>query len=211
MNKKINEIGRSMVEMMGYMAVAMSVIIAIGKIVTSVFNEHKYSQATIQLGDLATAISKAGAMEKDYSEVSFNQYIPESYRVVGEKIFHVFGGEVSVGVLSDRDKDKFSITFYGLKRRQCIELGMKDWRHNQSVDLYAEGINGTFLYWPVYSADEDGHTYSGATDAENGGFNTNENDERSLPMKRAVIAGTDENDNGLCDRELGNVVTWVFN
>lgn len=211
MNKKINEIGRSMVEMMGYMAVAMSVIIAIGKIVTSVFNEHKYSQASIQLGDLATAISKAGAMEKDYSEVNFSQYIPESYRVVGTKIFHVFGGEVQVGILSNNDKDKFSVTFYGLKRRQCIELGMKDWRHNQNVDLYAEGVNGTFLYWPVYSADEEGNTYSGTSDAENGGININQDDVRSLPMKRVVLAGTDENDNGLCSRELGNVVTWIFN
>lgn len=184
------EKGRSMVEMIGYMSVAMTVIVAVGKMVTNVFNEHKFSQASIQLSDLATAISKAGAMEKDYSQIDFNKYLPSSFRTSGNKIFHVFGGTVRIGVLND-EKDKFTITFDGLRKRQCIELGMKDWRHNQNVDLYSVGVNNTFLYWPVYK------------------INTEPSE--SLPMTRVKLTGKGEGDKGLCNLDTGNIITWVFN
>ena len=189
MRLNICEKGRSMVEMMGYMAVVMTVIVAIGKMVTNVFNEHKFSQASLQLGDLAAAISKAGAMEKDYSEVNFSKYIPTTYRVAGNKIFHVFGGEVLIAAVSD-DPSKFSVTFKGLRRRQCIELAMKEWQRNQNVDLYAIGVNNNFLYWPVYKSGEP------AT---------------SLPMTRVKLTGKGENDAGLCNLATGNVITWIFN
>lgn len=184
------EKGRSMVEMMGYMAVVMTVIVAVGKMVTNVFNEHKYSQASLQLGDLAGAISKAGAMEKDYSAVDFSKYIPNSFRVAGNKIFHVFGGEVVVAVASG-DTGKFAVTFKGLRKKQCIELGMKEWRQNQNVDLYSIGVNNTFLYWPVYKSSLQ--------------------PEESLPMTRIKLAGKGENDEGLCNLATGNTITWVFN
>jgi len=187
---RTNENGRSMVEMMGYMAVVMTVIVAIGKIVTNVFNEHKYSQASIQLSDLATAISKAGAMEKDYSQVNMAKYIPSTYKVAGGKIFHAFGGEVSVGAVSG-DADKFSITFKNLKRKQCIELGMKDWHHNRNVDLYSIGVNNTYSYWPVYKNE------SGTND--------------SLPMTRIILAGKEADEKGLCNLDVNNTITWIFN
>ena len=190
MMRKVNEKGRSMVEMMGYMAIMMAVIVAVGKIVTNIFDEHKISQASLQLGDLAAAISKAGAMEKDYSDVDFKKYIPTSYRVAGNKIFHIFGGEVVVSAVSDYP-DKFSVTFNGLRRKQCIEMAMKDWRRNQNVDLYAIGVNNTYLYWPVYKSGVSGDS--------------------SLPMTRIKLTGTGGNDNGLCNLAVGNTVTWIFN
>lgn len=190
MKSGICEKGRSMVEMMGYMAVVMTVVVAVGKMVTNVFNEHKYSQASLQLGDLAGAISKAGAMEKDYSEVNFSKFIPTSFRVAGNKIFHVFGGEVDINAVNG-EPDKFSITFKGLRRRQCIELGMKEWRQNQNVDLYSIGVNNTFLYWPVYKSSLEPET--------------------SLPMTRIKLAGKGENEEGLCNLATGNTITWIFN
>ncbi|MBQ8480968.1 MAG: hypothetical protein IJ532_00340 [Alphaproteobacteria bacterium] len=191
LNCKNCEKGRSMVEMMGYMAVVMTVIVAIGKIVTNVFNEHKFSEASIQLGDLAAAISKAGAVEKDYSSVDFKKFVPSAYRVVGNKIFHVFGGEVTIGTVSG-DTTKFSVAFKGLRRKQCIEMAMKDWRRNQNVDLYSVCVNGACLYWPVYGYD--GGTPKG-----------------TLPITRAMVTGTSENDKGLCSLDTNNVVTWTFN
>lgn len=186
------ENGRSMVEMMGYMAVVMSVIVAVGKIVTNAFNEHKYSQASIQLGELAVSVAKAGAIEKDYSSVisSVNdkkKLVPTSFRVAGNKIFHVFGGEVDLSVDSS-EPDKFSVTYKGLRRKQCIELAMKDWRRNKNVDLYALGVNGEYFYWPVYKKDSN-----------------------SLPMTRAKLTGTSENDKGACSKDTGNTITWIFN
>lgn len=217
MKFKLCESGRSMVEMMGYMAVAMTIIVAVGKMVTSVFNEHKLSQASLQLGDLAVAISKAGAMEKDYSAVDLKKFVPTTYRVAGNKIFHVFGGEVKVAVVSD-DPSKFSVTYKNLRRRQCIEIAMKDWRHNQSVDLYAIGINNNFLYWPVYSATwneeqkvSETHVKRAVDDGAGGTAYAQTDNKDSLPMTRAKLTGTGENDNGLCSLATGNTITWIFN
>lgn len=192
MMRKINEKGRSMVEMMGYMAVVMTVIVAIGKMVTNIFDEYKVSQASLQLSDLAAAISKAGAMEKDYKEVvddvnGSHKYVPQSYRIAGNKIFNILGGEVTVD--KHDDGGKFSVIFSGLRRKQCIELAMKDWRRNQNVDLYALGVNGEFSFWPVYKSDAAG----------------------VLPMTRIRLTGKGENDLGLCNLATGNTVTWIFN
>ena len=69
MKHNYSERGRSMVEMMGYLAVMMAVVIAIGRIVTNAFDTHRYSTATLQLTELATSIVKAGAIDVDYREI----------------------------------------------------------------------------------------------------------------------------------------------
>lgn len=194
MKFRCDEKGRSMVEMMGYMAVVMTVVVAVGKMVTNIFDEHRLSQASLQVGDLAAAVSKAGAMEKDYKDVitdvqTYHKYIPDSYRVAGNKIFHILGGETTVGAYDEGSR--FYITFAGLRRKQCIELGLKAWQRNQNVDLYAISVNGTTSYWPVYR--------SGLTESS------------SLPMTRAKLSGTGENDMGLCNNDTGNTITWIFN
>lgn len=186
------ESGRSMVEMMGYMAVAMTLIVAVGRIVSNAFEEHRYSVASVQLGDLAAAISAAGAMETDYSAVVNNvkSYVPTSFRVAGNNIYHTFGGKVIVSV-PGTDKDKFAIEYKGLRRKQCIELGMKSWERNRNVDLYGIIVNGSGYYWPVYK--------SGVSDTY------------KLPMTRARLTGTSDGDNGACDKASDNEITWIFN
>lgn len=69
---KNSELGRSMVEMMGYLAIMITVVIAMGKIVSAVFDNHRYSTATLQLTELATSIVKAAAIDVDYRCVLAN-------------------------------------------------------------------------------------------------------------------------------------------
>lgn len=69
---KNSELGRSMVEMMGYLAIMMTVVIAMGKIVSAVFDNHRYSTATLQLTELATSMVKAAAIDVDYRCVLAN-------------------------------------------------------------------------------------------------------------------------------------------
>lgn len=189
--------GRSMVEMMGYMAVVLTVVAAIGNLVSHAYDEFKYSKASMQVSDLAAAIVRSSAVDTDYSSVtgmvgSVNdkgkQIIPKSFRVVGNKIYHAFGGEVNVGVMSG-DATKFFIRFTKLKRKQCIELAMKEWQNNQSVDLYQIAVNSHYWYWSVYSdvSSSDG----------------------TLPIKRSAVAGTGSG-NGQCS-DNNNTIMWVFN
>ena len=208
MKYKVSENGRSMVEMMGYMAVMLALITMIGRIVTNAFDEYKYSKASLQLTDLADAIARAAAVEPNYSDIvkmvngthedaAKNQQglkiIPGTFRLVGRKILHAFGGEVKVDLPPSEigGNDKFAIKMEGLKKRQCVEMAMKDWSKNQNVDLYAVIINKTnYWYWPVYSGEVD----------------------NVLPVTRVKLTGTGEvGSTAQCSKEKDNDIIWVFN
>lgn len=202
MKNKIVQSGRSMVEMMGYMAVVLSVTAGIGALISNTYDEYKYSKASLQISEFASAVVRASAVDPDYGEIIDNikamndkgkVFIPKSYRVVGSKIYHAFGGTVDVGwppaSTSGEDKTKFAIKFNKLKRKQCIELAMKDWQNNRSVDLFEIQINNnTPWYWSVYSGSM----------------------ENTLPVKRSVVAGTGTSE-GQCAEEKDNSITWIFN
>ena len=210
-----SERGRSMVEMMGYLAIMMSIIVAIGKIVSNAFDTHKYSTASLQLAELVSSIVKAGAIDVDYGEIITDikggenklNLIPSSYRRAGNKVFHVFGGEVKVdcSLIADSGNDKapcsgyrvdqFSVTFDHLSKKQCIELAMKNWGGNQYVDLFALKVNDTFWFWPAYGTDS-GDDVTSAN--------------KIFPVKRALLTGTTDS-NAVCKPSDDNVITWVFN
>lgn len=216
-----SERGRSMVEMMGYLAVMMAVVIAIGRIVTNAFDTHRYSTATLQLTEFATSIVKAGAIDVDYSEILEDingegnedgeagakgenkmNLIPSSFRRAGNKIFHVFGGEVIVSksLFDEPDcsvdckrVDQFSITFTHLNTKQCTELAMKNWQENKYIDLFALRVNDAYWFWPAYSSEDE-----------------NNSSIHVFPVKRSTLTGT-KGDNGVCRPGDGNKLTWVFN
>ena len=214
--KDDNEQGRSMIEMMGYMAVAMAFVVSVGNLVAHTMEEYKYSKAYVQLTDLATGVVRAAAIDADYKEVvdgindgvsQYTKIIPASFRRKGANIYHAFGGDVDISlppadadlnlgeaVSSDEEtahSDKFAITFNGLTRRQCIEMAMKDWQNNKNIDLYAIVINSNnYWYWPAYT------TYT---------------DDNTLPVTRVDVTGTDDSDLGQCNRDTDNVIMWIFN
>ena len=202
------ESGRSMIEMIGYMAVVITVTASIGQLVYKAFGEYKFSKASMQATELANAITRAGAIEANYGRIvdmingeSSNigdnneglKMIPSSFRVRGRAIYHAFGGLVTVGTPSAGSADtsaKFSITFSGLNHKQCVDLALKDWSKNKYVDLDSIVINTTNVwYWPIYG----------------GGAGGNE-----LPVKLATVAGG-ENDDGQCNQGNNNNIMWVFN
>ena len=222
---KNEQCGRSMIEMMGYIAVVITLMVSIGHLITNAFNDYKTSKASLQIGEFADVISKAGAIEEDYTLIvdmingtggaSATQkaeglkMIPSSFRVKGRKIFHAYGGEVKVGIpatedvsgINDTYQNKFYITFYNLNRTQCIELAVKDWLSNKYSDLYAIIINGSSgagWYWPAYTSGGGASGCSGNTCV--------------LPVKRSAVAGTDATqDDGQCKDNNGNTIMWVFN
>lgn len=217
MNNTITQSGRSMIEVMGYMAAVMAVIAGVSKIITGSYNQYKLSKASIQVSDLAGAIVKASAVSASYVETvdmingksendTLNKeglkIIPSSFRVVkgssGNSIYHAFGGEVTLGHPPYEnehhtccDLNKFYIKFENLTREQCIELGMKEWINNKIVDLYGIDINGNKWAWPIYA-----DTTSGIS---------------ALPTKRSALAGKDLNDEGQCKPGKSNSIMWIFN
>lgn len=198
MNNTITQSGRSMIEVMGYMAAVMAVIAGVSKIITGSYNQYKLSKASIQVSDLASVIVKASTIDPNYDDTvdaikqgtnKGRRLLPSSFKMdSNKKIYHAFGGEATLGILND----KFTITFTGLTREQCIELGMKEWINNKIVDLYGIDINGNKWAWPIYS-----DTTSGIS---------------ALPTKRSALAGKDLNDEGQCNKSgKSNSIMWIFN
>lgn len=192
-----NQNGRSMVEMMGYIAVVMAITVSIGYIISKVFGDYKYSKASLQLSDLADSITKAGAIEANYEEIVAMvsgltdegiKIIPSSYRISSSNIYHAFGGLVTIGHPGS-DTTKFAITFDNLNRNQCIELAMKDWMHNKYADLYSITVNSTQWNWPAYGGSGD----------------------NTLPIKRSEVAGVAVDSDGICTDAISNSIMWVFN
>lgn len=198
MNNTITQSGRSMIEVMGYMAAVMAVIAGVSKIITGSYNQYKLSKASIQVSDLASVIVKASTVDPNYNDTVDaikkgtdigRRLLPSSFKMDNnKKIYHAFGGEATLGILND----KFTITFTGLTREQCIELGMKEWINNKIVDLYGIDINGNKWTWPIYA-----DTTSGIS---------------ALPTKRSALAGKDLNDEGQCNKPgKSNSIMWIFN
>ena len=203
--QKENQRGRSMIEMMGYIAVVMTLTVSIGYIISKAYGDYKYSKASLQLTDLANSITKAGAIEANYADIvtmintkdnkeGFNM-IPSTYRVKdsegGRTIHHAFGGSVTIGHPGS-DTTKFAVTFNNLSRNQCIELAMKDWLQNKYADLYSITVNTASWYWPAY------HSASGT--------------DKVLPIKRSAVAGVNAASNdGVCSDATSNSIMWVFN
>lgn len=202
---KSEQSGRSMVEMMGYIAVVMAITVSVGYIISKVFGDYKYSKASLQLSDLANSITKAGSIEPNYADIvtminaknndEGKKMIPSTYRVndsgTGRKIYHAFGGLVTIGH-PNGDTLKFSIKFDNLNRNQCIELAMKDWLQNKYADLYSITVNTASWYWPAY------HSASGT--------------DKVLPIKRSAVAGVNAASNdGVCSDATSNSIMWVFN
>lgn len=206
------EHGRSMVEMMGYLAVVMSVMIAIGKIVSNVFDTHRYSTASTQLTELATAIVKAGAIDVNYSEIiedingaNTMNLVPTSFRRAGNTIYHIFGGTVTVGcslftssvenTCGGKRADQFTITFSGLSKKQCTELAIKNWQSHKYVDLFALKVNTDYWFWEAYGKGEGVSIPA----------------EHYFPVKRSFLTGVEGESSAICKNNSNNVITWVFN
>lgn len=205
---KDTQSGRSMVEVMGYMAAVMAIVAGISKLITRAYSEYKISKASVQLADLAGSILKSSTVDVNYENIvnmvngktkdsrlnkEGRKLIPTTYKVVGgadgNKIYNAFGGEVTIG--TNDTKDKFYIKFEGLSREQCIEMGMKEWQNNRTVDLDSIVINGNYWYWPIY-ASATANTFQ-------------------LPTTRSALAGKKVDDPGQCNLETGNIIMWIFN
>lgn len=192
---KDNEKGRSMLEMMGYMAAVMSLIAGISKMIVGAYGDYKMGEGVRQVSELSDVISKFVVVEGNadiIEKINANpkKYLPESYRVVNGEILHTFGGKVEIKNIEN--KRRFSIFFHELNEEQCIELAMKDWQINRVSDLYSMSIDNVPYYWEIYVD------------------NCNEEPNKCLPAKHSKVSESckpaDEE-----DEEDGKTITWEFN
>lgn len=225
MLKRDNETGRSMVEMMGYMAVAISLVASVGHLVAKAFDDYKYSKAYIQLTDLVDSIVQAAAIDADYQEVvkmmngesvdakknaEGQKMIPSSYRRIGKTLYHAFGGKVTISLppvdgaidLGEAINDAEDETAHSDK----LAITFEGLNRKQCIEMSLKDWNNNKnidLYAIIINSTNYWYwpaytSFSGTTD-------------NTLPVTRVAVAGTGDSDEGQCNRDKNNSIMWIFN
>lgn len=144
-----NEFGRSMIEILGVLAIIGMVTMSISKLIGSMHDRYKVSRVTQQITDLRKNISNRYVAYGDYSVIDVPEMISGKVisgdMVEGENVWHAYNGAVEFS----GDKDTYQITFRDLPHRVCLELALMNWQFNGDSDLLRIKINDTEFNWPV--------------------------------------------------------------
>ena len=154
--KYINENGRSMVEMLGVLAIIG--VLSVGGIAgySKAMNKYKINKTTDQVSMLVANIRTLFSSQGNYEGLNNAQAIkfgvvPEDMIKDGsdgaQTLSNAFGGEVKIGASGGRgsgDNEAFSIVYSGLSSEACVTLATGDWGSGQASGLIAisAGING---------------------------------------------------------------------
>ena len=143
--KKFNENGRSMVEMLGVLAIIG--VLSVGGIAgySKAMNKYKINKTTDQVSmlvaNIRTLFSSQGnyagltnAQAKKFGVVPNDMYTNDSNSV----ITNAFGGAVNVlaaGGRADGDNEAFIVEYNGLSAEACVTIATGDWGSGQASGL----------------------------------------------------------------------------
>ncbi len=187
---RIEQAGRSMVEMLGVLAIIG--VLSVGGIsgYSKAMAKFKLTKAQDQMSMLLINIRTAYATASSYSgletETAYQYNILPQDMVQTSSVFvNAFGGAVEIGTGSKTDAadvSRFYIKFSGLGKETCASLASSDWG--------TEGLAGIMVGTAGY------HTPGGGGDGAKG----------KLP-----ITLKDANSEGYCDtKDATNTITWYY-
>ena len=143
--KKFNENGRSMVEMLGVLAIIG--VLSVGGIAgySKAMNKYKINKTTDQVSmlvaNIRTLFSSQGnyagltnAQAKKFGVVPNDMYTNDSNSV----ITNAFGGAVNIlaaGGRADGDNEAFIVEYNGLSAEACVTIATGDWGSGQASGL----------------------------------------------------------------------------
>ncbi len=145
--KHINENGRSMVEMLGVLAIIG--VLSVGGIAgySKAMNKYKINKTTDQVSMLVANIRTLFSSQGDYQGLSNAQAIkfgvvPEDMYNAGSAstsdIKNAFGGDVTIAAAGGRkenDNEAFIIEYAGLSSEACVTIATGDWGSGQASGL----------------------------------------------------------------------------
>ncbi|MBQ7632971.1 MAG: hypothetical protein IJS88_02500 [Alphaproteobacteria bacterium] len=156
---KVNQSGRSMIEMLGVLAIIG--VLSVGGIAgySKAMSKYRTNKVLDQVSMMITNIRTMYAQQQTYGNLDNSVVIdmglvPEELVVpnlpenAAGKLRNIFGGRVFVGASSldgageigKVDKNAFIISFYGLTRDACIAMATADWGAGSSSGLLAMHI-----------------------------------------------------------------------
>lgn len=151
---KSSQAGRSMIEVIGVLAILSAVTMAITKMVNSVHDRFLISRITQQINDLRKGISNRYVASGTYENISAEEVIASNagpsdmFDKENKKLIHAYDWDV----LLSGTKDTYQITFEHLPHLACVELALMNWQFGGNSDLYSIKINQTEFNWPLNAA-----------------------------------------------------------
>ena len=159
MKKTFSEqVGRSMLEAIGYISIGMILAVSIATAVNSGYFRFRIGRMHQQLMDLKKVVSQRYVAAEGYNDVNLDTLIEEKiipFELRGKT--HAFGGKIDIGPGEGDNGETFYINFESLPPQSCVELGSILWVVNDGSDLDSLDINGTIWAWK-YSSSTEGKT-----------------------------------------------------
>ena len=149
---KTNETGRSMIEMLGVLAIIG--VLSVGGIAgySKAMNKFKTNKVADNVSMLVANIKTLYAQQKTYDGLT-NQtavdmgVVPDELGTTSD-LTNAFNGKVYINTAdstTDKDNKAFNIVFDGLSREACITLATNDWGSGYSSGLIAIAAQGTSI------------------------------------------------------------------
>ncbi len=195
MVNKSNQSGRTMIEVIGVLAIIGAVASGIAHLISTMHDRFLLSRIVQQARDLQKVVNNRYAADGDYSEAKNSTLVSERAApqdmIDGDELRHAYRGDVTVS----GTHDTFKISFEGLSNTVCMELATLNWQIGNDSDLISCQINDDLYQWPLASG----------------------SDTKVLPLSMADallsctnLTSLDDDGNEITRLDNDNTVTWEF-
>ncbi len=155
-----DESGRSMVEMLGVLAIIG--VLSVGGIAgySMAMTKFKVTKTMDQIQMLTTNVRTLFASQRRYQALTGkNAYqlglFTDEICVGGANCSaanNPFGGDITIGVGDDNGRS-FTIKYTGLPQEACVKIATAEWGADASSGLISMTVGGTTYSWPANGAD----------------------------------------------------------
>lgn len=199
------EVGRSMIEMLGVLAVIG--VLSVGGLAgfNKAMHQQKINASLEQIGMISSKLSSFGASADSYTGLSNATAVKlravPANAIDGANLVNPFGGSIQIKASNiasgSQDEQAYAIIYKGLSEAACISIGSSTWFQSKGDSILGIGIGKSgltakeSLIFQGCTGGTDGSTYALACPAEN---DTEEakNDFIAIPLDvgRASLACT---------------------
>ncbi|MFV0626672.1 MAG: type 4 pilus major pilin [Alphaproteobacteria bacterium] len=142
-HKKINELGRTMLETILVLSVISVIAISLMSAVNGAYKKYKISKVIQQVSEIRKRISARYLAVGSYSGITNQALIDDKVvpteMVSGGKFYHAFGGEMKISGTNAY----YVLTITNLPKVVCTDLATMDWRVDETTTLVSIAVAGT--------------------------------------------------------------------
>ena len=150
--KHTNESGRSMVEMLGVLAIIG--VLSVGGIAgySMAMSKFKVTKTIDQVQTIITNMRTLYASQRTYTALTassaYNMGVLTDETYDGSKGLNPYGGEIAFGISGNR---QFTIKYDKLTAEACLKLATADWGADASSGLVSIGVGGNNAVAKTYT------------------------------------------------------------